>query len=168
MSHLFLFSAFVVATCGLVYELIAGTLASYLLGDSIFQFSTVIGVYLFSMGVGSYLSRYIQKNLVSNFVKIEIFLGLVGGFLASILFVSFELVTHFRVLLYGLLLVTGLLVGLEIPLLMKILKEKLDFSDLISKVLAFDYVGALLASLLFPLFALYSSDTSSANSSNKS
>lgn len=36
----------VIATAGLVYELIAGTLASYVLGDSVFQFSTIIGVYL--------------------------------------------------------------------------------------------------------------------------
>ena len=38
-----LLSAFVVATCGLVYEMLAGTLASYLLGDSVTQFSIVIG-----------------------------------------------------------------------------------------------------------------------------
>ena len=50
-----LFSAFVVATCGLVYELLAGTLASYLLGDSVTQFSTVIGSYLFAMGMGEWL-----------------------------------------------------------------------------------------------------------------
>jgi len=40
-------AVFVIATCGLIYELVAGTLASYLLGDSITQFSTIIGVYLF-------------------------------------------------------------------------------------------------------------------------
>ena len=55
MEILLLFSAFVIATCGLVYELIAGTLASYLLGDSVTQFSTIIGAYLFAMGVGSWL-----------------------------------------------------------------------------------------------------------------
>ena len=55
-----LVSVFVVAACGLVYELAAGTLASYLLGDSILQFSTVIGTYLFAMGVGSWLSRYLR------------------------------------------------------------------------------------------------------------
>jgi spermidine synthase len=53
VALLLLISVFVIATAGLVYELIAGTLASYLLGDSVTQFSTVIGVYLSSMGVGS-------------------------------------------------------------------------------------------------------------------
>ena len=40
-----------VATCGLIYELLAGTLASYVLGDSVTQFSLIIGVYLSAMGV---------------------------------------------------------------------------------------------------------------------
>jgi spermidine synthase len=52
-------SVFVVAACGLVYELAAGALASYVLGDSVLQFSTVIGTYLFAMGVGSWLSRFL-------------------------------------------------------------------------------------------------------------
>ncbi|MBL8489605.1 MAG: hypothetical protein JNM82_02365, partial [Rhodocyclaceae bacterium] len=65
-------SVFAVAACGLVYELIAGALASYLLGDSVTQFSTVIGTYLFAMGVGSWLSKYVQRDLVGRFVQIEL------------------------------------------------------------------------------------------------
>ena len=61
MNHALLFSVFIIASCGLAYELIAGALASYLLGDSVTQFSTVIGSYLFAMGIGSWLSRYIEK-----------------------------------------------------------------------------------------------------------
>jgi spermidine synthase len=152
MSYVLLFSVFVIATCGLVYELIAGALASYLLGDSITQFSTVIGVYLFAMGIGSFLSKYVNKNLIGLFIKVEILIGMVGGFSAAILFVSFEYVTSFRVLLYSLVTLTGTLVGLEIPVLMRILQSHFEFKDLVSKVFTFDYVGALLASLLFPLF----------------
>jgi spermidine synthase len=48
--------------------------------------------------------------------------------------------------------IIGVLVGLEIPLLMRILKDELDFKDLVSRVLALDYIGALVASLLFPIF----------------
>ncbi|MFN5475983.1 MAG: hypothetical protein ACK484_05285, partial [Sphingobacteriales bacterium] len=65
-------AVFTIATCGLVYELVAGTQASYLLGDSVTQFSTIIGVYLFSMGIGSFLSRYFHKNLLSWFIRIEL------------------------------------------------------------------------------------------------
>ena len=41
--------------------------------------------------------------------------------------------------------------GLEIPLLMRILKERFQFRELVANVLTFDYLGALGASLLFPL-----------------
>src|SRR5687767_1157347 len=101
MAFVLLFSVFVVATCGLVYELIAGALASYLLGDSVTQFSTVIGVYLFSMGIGSYLSKYLNRNLTSVFIQVEILIGVVGGCSAAILFMAFEHVASFRVLLYS-------------------------------------------------------------------
>lgn len=152
MAVVLLFSVFIIATCGLVYELIAGALASYLLGDSITQFSTVIGVYLFSMGIGSYFSKFVNKNLISVFINVELLVGLVGGFSAALLFVSFEYLTYFRVLLYFTVMVTGTLVGLEIPLLMRILQSQFEFKELVSKVFTFDYVGALFASLLFPLF----------------
>lgn len=148
---LLLFSVFVVATCGLIYELVAGTLASYLLGDSVTQFSTIIGVYLFSMGIGSFLSRYFNRNLLGWFIQIEILVGVVGGISAAALFLLFEQVESFRVLLYAFVVMTGMLVGLEIPLLMRILKNRIEFKELVSQVFTFDYIGALLASLVFPL-----------------
>ena len=151
MTVLLLASVFVIATCGLVYELIAGTLASYLLGDSVTQFSTIIGAYLFAMGLGSWLSRYIDRNLLATFVKIEILIGLVGGASAAVLFALFEHVTSFRIPLYGIVTLIGILVGVEIPLLLRILKNQFEFKDLVSQVFTFDYVGALFASILFPL-----------------
>ena len=151
MAILLLLSVFAIATCGLVYELIAGTLASYLLGDSVTQFSTIIGTYLFAMGIGSWLSRYINEHLLSTFVKIEILIGLIGGSAAAMLFLLFEHVTSFRIPLYGVVSVIGILVGIEIPLLLRILKDKFEFKDLVSQVFTFDYVGALFASVLFPL-----------------
>ena len=81
-------SVFVVAACGLVYELAAGALASYLLGDSVLQFSTVIGAYLFAMGVGSYLSRFFERQLPAHFLRIELLVALVGGALPAVLFIA--------------------------------------------------------------------------------
>ena len=83
MRHALLFSVFVIASCGLAYELIAGALSSYLLGDSVTQFSTVIGAYLFAMGVGSWLSKYITRDLIGRFIQIELMVGLLGGFSAA-------------------------------------------------------------------------------------
>jgi spermidine synthase len=76
---------------------------------------------------------------------------MVGGFSAGLLFIVFEHVVYFRVLLYSIVIVTGTLVGLELPLLMRILKDKIEFTDLVSRIFTFDYIGALFASLLFPL-----------------
>lgn len=144
-------SVFLIAACGLVYELIAGTLASYLLGDSVLQFSTVIGSYLFAMGIGSWLSRYVGTSLVHRFITVELMVGLVGGFSSSILFLAFAYTQAFRFVLYLLVVLVGTLVGLEIPLLMRLLKDRFQFRDLVAHVLTFDYLGALGASLLFPL-----------------
>lgn len=151
MAAALFLSVFLVAACGLIYELIAGTLASYLLGDSVLQFSTVIGTYLFAMGVGSWLSRYIQRGLVARFIGIELMVGLVGGFSSSLLFLAYAYTDAFRFLLYVVVIIVGILVGLEIPLLMRILKDRFQFRDLVAHVLTFDYIGALAASLLFPL-----------------
>ncbi len=150
-EYLLLFAVFVIATCGLIYELVAGTLASYLLGDSVKQFSFIIGVYLFSMGIGSYFAKFIKRNQLNTFIEIEIVVGIIGGLSSVILFLLFEKVAYFQFILYFLVFITGCLVGLEIPLLMNILKDKVKFSDLVSNVFTFDYIGALLASVLFPL-----------------
>jgi spermidine synthase len=152
MQHALLVSVFIIASCGLAYELVVAALASYLLGDSVTQFSTIIGAYLFAMGVGSWLSRYVGGNLVRRFVQIELGVGLFGGFMAVALFLAFAAqMGPFRGLLYLAVLVVGVLVGLEIPLVMRILKREVTFRDLVSQVLAVDYLGALAVSLLFPL-----------------
>src|ERR1044072_65234 len=141
----------IVATCGLIYELLAGTLASYVLGDSVTQFSLIIGIYLFAMGVGSWLSRFIDKGLARRFVDIELAVAVLGGFSAPLLFLTFSRVSYFYVVLYVVVFFIGVFVGLEIPLLLRILKDEIEFKELVSRVLAFDYVGALVASLLFPI-----------------
>ena len=152
MEVALLASVFVVAACGLLYELAAGALASYVLGDSVLQFSTIIGTYLFAMGVGSYLSRFFERQLPAHFLRIELLVALIGGALPALLFVAHAVAPgSFRFLLYGMVMLVGTLVGLEIPLVMRILKRNADIKDLVSQVLTFDYLGALAVSLAFPL-----------------
>jgi spermidine synthase len=151
MGVLLFISVLLVAACGLIYELVAGTLASYLVGDSVFQFSTIIGTYLFAMGIGSALSRYLNRGLVYRFVWIELLLGLIGGFSSALLMMAFAFTQGFELILYALVIVMGVLVGLEIPLLMRIVRDRYEFRDVIAHVLTFDYLGALGASLLFPI-----------------
>ncbi|QLG88148.1 polyamine aminopropyltransferase [Chitinibacter bivalviorum] len=153
-DKLLILSVFIVASCGLAYELIAGALASYLLGDSILQFSSIIGCYLFAMGVGSHLSKYVKdERTLDTFIEIELLVGLIGGLSATVLFLVFAwAAAPFRSVLYALVFATGVLVGLEIPLVMRVLNQRQnDFAEIVSRVLTFDYLGALAVSLIFPL-----------------
>lgn len=152
LTRALLASVFVIAACGLVYELIAAAASTYLLGDSVTQFSVVIGVYLASMGVGSYLSKYVTQAIIVRFIDIELMIAVLGGFSAAVMFLSFAYAgAGFRVVLYAIVVLVGILVGLEIPLVMRILKERLGFKDLVAGVLTFDYLGALGVSIAFPL-----------------
>ncbi len=151
MDILLFITVLLIAACGLIYELIAGTLASYLLGDSVLQFSTIIGCYLFAMGIGSAFSRYLERGLAYRFIWIELLLGVIGGFSSALLFVAFAYTQGFQLLMYALVIVIGVLVGLEIPLLMRIVRDRYHFRDVVAHVLTFDYLGALGASLLFPV-----------------
>jgi spermidine synthase len=144
-------NVFVVAICGLVYELLAGTLGSYLLGDSVTQFSLVIGLYLSAMGGGAWLSRRLDTDLARRFIEIELAVAIVGGASAPVLFLAFGTVVHFQIVLLAFVAAIGVLVGLELPLLMRLLEGQVEFKDLVSRVLTFDYIGALAAALMFPL-----------------
>ncbi len=150
-----LFCVFVVSACGLLYELAAGALASYLLGDSVLQFSTIIGAYLFAMGIGSYASRWLDRQLAAQFFRIELLVGLIGGFMPMLLFAAHAFAPGpFRIVLYAMVLLIGILVGLEIPIVMRLLKRDYTFKDLVSKVLTVDYLGALAISVAFPMVLL--------------
>jgi spermidine synthase len=151
LGILLFITVLLIAACGLIYELIAGTLASYLLGDSVLQFSTIIGCYLFAMGIGSALSRYIERGLAYRFVWIELLLGVIGGLSSALLFLAFAYTQGFQLLMYALVIVIGVLVGLEIPLLMRMVRGRYHFRDVVAHVLTFDYLGALGASLIFPI-----------------
>ncbi|HMK33817.1 MAG TPA: polyamine aminopropyltransferase [Desulfomonilaceae bacterium] len=144
-------AVFVVATCGLVYELLAASVSSYLLGGSVTQFSVVIGVFLTAMGIGSYLTRFLEEHLADAFIGIQIAIGLSGGFSAAILLLTFALLPTYLPMLIGVLTVTGSLVGMEIPILIRILRSQEALRLTVANVLALDYLGALIASVAFPV-----------------
>ena len=77
------------AACGIVYQLIIGSISTYLLGNSVFQFSITIGLFMFSMGIGSILSKIINKNFLEKFILIEILIAIAGGLSGIILFLVF-------------------------------------------------------------------------------
>jgi len=150
-----LISILVVALCGIVYELIIGTVSSYLLGNSVYQFSLTIGFFMFAMGLGSWISKYFNSEYVRNFVTIEIAIALVGGISSTLLFMAFPFARPlYELTMYSLILIIGALVGMEIPILTTLLAQKAEIKDSIANVLSLDYLGALIGSVAFPLLLL--------------
>ena len=143
-------ATFVVAVAGLVYELIAGAVSSYLLGDSVTQFSLVIGVFMTSMGLGAWASRFVTVP-ERGFAASQVMLGIVGGFSAPVLFLAYGYLEGLHAILFALVIAIGALSGLEIPLITRILTERDAMQHTLSSVLTADYAGALVAALLFPL-----------------
>jgi len=146
-----LFGTFLIAISGLVYELLNGTLSSYLLGDSVYHFSLVIGLFMSSMGIGAWLSRFVHKNLELAFIRLQLTIALLGGFSSFFLFYAFAYIENYDAFLYLITTLLGSMLGIEIPLIIRILKESFSLKTNISNVFTVDYIGALFASLLFPL-----------------
>ncbi|MFT7222835.1 MAG: spermidine synthase [Cellvibrionaceae bacterium] len=153
--NILIFSTFIAGVCSIVYELLIATTSSYFLGDSIKQFSLVIGFYMATMGLGSYLSRMIgDGKLLHYFISAEILLGLVGGLSVPLLYFSFAYFDYFQFTTLLLTSIVGLLIGLEIPLLSRLMSPYFVLKDNLSNVLSVDYLGALIATLLFPFLLL--------------
>ncbi len=103
-----------------------------------------------AMGIGAWLSRYVEA-LEAGFVATQICLGLIGGFSAPVLFFAFAVIDNYEAFLFLLCLLIGTLVGLEIPLVLRLLQRRQALKINISNILTVDYLGALAAALLFPL-----------------
>ncbi|MEM7617529.1 MAG: spermidine synthase, partial [Pseudomonadota bacterium] len=63
-SFALIYAAFIAGLCSIIYELLIATTVAYFLGDSVKYFSLTNGIYMASMGVGSFVSKYINKNLL--------------------------------------------------------------------------------------------------------
>ncbi len=149
----FLCATFLVALAGLIYQLIGATLASYMLGDTVQQFSFVIGLFLFAMGIGTWVSRYFE-DVVTGFISIQLGLALCGGLLSPAVFLFYGYIGDVYVFVYAAIFAIGVLVGAEIPLIARLLKMAGEGRFQYETVLSVDYIGALAASVIFPLFLL--------------
>lgn len=147
-------SIFLVAACGLTYELMIATVSSYLLGSSVTQFSVSVGLFVGSMGLGSWLSQKVTKHLLGVFIALELALGIVGGVSAPVLFWAYSEGPFYWLALYGFLIGIGALVGVELPLLVRMLDRYGQLRTIVAQALAFDYLGSLAGSLAFPLALL--------------
>ena len=144
-------SVFLVASCGLGYELIGGAVSTYLLGDGVLQFSLTIGIFLSAMGVGSFLSRFVRRRLVRTFVVVEVMIGVAGAAVAPFLLWVYVQGGAYAPALVAILGLIGVLAGMEIPILLRIFQRHAELRLTASSVLGLDYIGALSASLAVPI-----------------
>lgn len=152
--RILLFSILLVAMCSITYELIIGAVSSYLLGNSVYQFSLTIGLYMSAMGVGSYLSKFVRDKLLERFFWVELSVGILGGASSALLFGVFTFSPYFQPVMWMITLGIGTLVGLEIPLLTRYVRRYAELRDALANVLSWDYIGALFGSIAFPLLLL--------------
>lgn len=153
--RLLMLTTLIISGCSICYELIISAVSSYLLGDSTLQYSVTIGLYMSAMGLGSFLSKYLKKNLFDWFVLIEIGVGVMGGISALILFLANLYLNQYQLIMYGEIIIIGTFVGVEIPLLTRIIEgDAENLRITLSSIFSFDYIGGLLGSIAFPLLLL--------------
>lgn len=152
---LLLFTTLIISGCSICYELIISAVSSYLIGDSTLQYSITIGLYMSAMGLGSFISKYIKKDLFKWFVIIELGIGVIGGISSLTLFLANLYLETYQIIMYIEIIIIGTFVGAEIPILTRIVEE--DSSNLritLSSIFSFDYLGGLIGSIAFPLLLL--------------
>lgn len=145
------------------------------MGNTKLRYNITIGLYIASLGVGALLFEQVlryfrakeQKGLF--FIRLEMILSCVG-FISPVLVLVFDwfirsicqdlsisylsfLPQAFVFLFnHSLIVVIGILSGLELPLLMEIAEESYEGTQ--TRALVFDYLGTLLGAVCFPILML--------------
>ena len=154
-----LFFTLVIAICWILYELTIWTLSSYLLWDSVRQFSFTIWFFLSWMWVWAYISRFLEKDALKNFLRVELILSIVWAMSVILLKLAYIYLWNndfsFQFIYFFLTVFLGSLVWIEIPMIAEVYKQlKIKTKSIISDVFTFDYIWGLFASLLFPIILL--------------
>ena len=153
--RLLMLTTLIISGCSMCYELIISAVSSYLLGNSTLQYSVTIGLYMASLGLGAYLSKFFTKNLFNVFVTIELGIGVIGGISSLILFLANIYVRNYSVVMYLVIIIIGTFAGAEIPVMTRIIEQ--DENNLkvtLSSIFSFDYIGGLVGAIAFPLLLL--------------
>ena len=154
LSFILKICVFATGCAAMVTEYTLATLASYLLGDSIRQWTIVISLMLFSMGLGSRYSRKFEAQLLDRFVLIEFGLSFLCTFSAMFCFWISAYTKNFGLVIYAVACMIGFMTGLEIPLITRINQSYESLRENISSVMEYDYYGGLLGGALFAFVLL--------------
>jgi spermidine synthase len=159
LNLLFGLCMFATGASGLVNEYVLATISTYILGNSIEQFSVVIALMLLMMGVAGFVQDKVSdRNLVAKFIAIELLICLLGGFAPLAIYAAFGWIPeHFMLVEYVFVLAIGFLIGFEIPIAMRVIEQhgaKIKLN--IKIVYAMDYVGAFVGAIIWVKYLLRS------------
>ncbi|SEQ85190.1 spermidine synthase [Natrinema salaciae] len=126
-------ATFVVAFCSIAYELVYSELLTVFFGGTVLRYSITIGLYMFSLGVGSVLSAQLGEP-ESNFLRTEVYLAVAGpaGAVAIVGLNSLPSLSGsvpeqlVLALSHVPILVVGVLSGFEVPLLTDLVEDRED------------------------------------------
>ena len=139
-SNLLKLALFATGLSGIVAEYVLSTLATYFLGDSVFQWTMIVSIMLFSMGLGSRLSKwFVNSNLLQNFIYIEFILSILAAFVSVITYTTSAFYGYVGFVIYTMSIIIGLLIGMEIPLVIRLNDEFEDLRINVSSVMEKDY-----------------------------
>ncbi|UTW61075.1 polyamine aminopropyltransferase [bacterium SCSIO 12741] len=153
-SNILKLALFATGLSGIVAEYILSTLATYFLGDSVFQWTLIVSVMLFSMGLGSRISRWIKKDLLHAFILIELVLSLLCSFSSLFAYSASAYTMYTGLIIYSLSILIGLLIGMEIPLVVRLNETFEELRVNIASVVEKDYYGSLAGGLFFAFVGL--------------
>jgi spermidine synthase len=153
-SQILKIALFATGLSGIVAEYILSTLATYFIGDSVFQWTIVLSLMLFSMGLGSRLSRYFENNILEIFIAAEFLLSLLTSFCGLITYSLMAYIHGIAWVIYPFSVVIGLLIGMEIPLATRLNEQYEVLKTNIAGMMEKDYYGSLLGGVFFAFVGL--------------
>ena len=145
---------FATGISGIVSEYVLATMATYFIGDSVFQWTMVLSLMLFAMGLGSRLSKLFEKNLLFQFIVIEFLLSILASFSAFFTYAIMPYTDSLVFIIYTLSIIVGLLIGMEIPLVTRINADYENLKVNISNVMEKDYYGSLIGGIFFAFIGI--------------
>ncbi len=153
-SYVLKFALFLTGISGIVAEYVLSTLASYFLGNSIVQWTMILSTMLFSMGIGSRLSKSIKKHLVEKLIIVEFSLSILTSLSALIVYTISAFTDYTGFFIYLMSIAIGVMIGLEIPLVTRINQQYESLRVNIASVMEWDYFGSLVGGVFFAFIGL--------------
>ena len=145
---------FATGLSGIVAEYILSTLATYFLGDSVFQWTMIVSVMMFSMGLGSRISKVYSENLLRKFLTVEFALSTVVAFSSVLVYSIAAYTIYVGFIIYFLSILVGVLIGMEIPMVIRINNDYESLRLNVSSIMEKDYYGSLAGGVFFGFIGL--------------